>query len=180
MKTDDINVFTSTTSTTSIGTTTFHNWKKSYHKCPHCGSQNTELDTNSVLTSQPCQYSYHCKKCNEYFTSNELLWTTEDHIQWGSNPLLYVPQPSYPTGWVCPKCGAVMSPTQTTCIYCTPTWTPTVTYGSGGSIGGICDPNITIKGTISNTDTTDTITVDEDYLKELLKNNIQGRQGKEE
>ena len=48
MKIDDINI---STSTTSIGTASFHNWKKSYHKCPHCGSQNTELDTNSVLTS---------------------------------------------------------------------------------------------------------------------------------
>ena len=176
MKADNINI---STSTTSVGTASFHNWKRSYHKCPHCGSQNTEVDINCVLTSCPCQYSYHCKECNKYFTSADLQWIAEDHSHY--DPYLTRPYtPSYPTGWVCPKCGAVMSPTQSTCIYCTPAWTPTVTYDSGGSICGICDPNIIIKGTISNTDTTGTITVDEDYFKELLKNNIQGRQGKEE
>lgn len=171
MKIDDINI---STVTTSIGTTSFHNWKRSYHKCPHCGSQNTEVDINCVLTSYPCQYSYHCKECNQYFTSGDLQWVAEDHCH--DEPYPSTPYaPSYPTGWVCPKCGAVMSPTQSTCIYCTPSWTPTVTYGSGGPIGGICDPNITIKGTVSNTDTTGTITIDEDSLKELLKNNIQGK-----
>ena len=176
MKIDDINM---SISTTSIGTDSFHNWKKSYHKCPHCGSQDTEVDTSCVLTSYPCQYSYHCKKCNKYFTSSDLMWVENNHRH--DDPCLTQPYtPSYPTGWVCPKCGAVMSPTQSTCIYCTPAWTPTVTYGSGGSISGTVDPNITIKGTVSNTDTTATITLDEDYFKELLKNNKLGRQGKEE
>ena len=31
----------------------------------------------------------------------------------------YEPPKQY--GWVCPKCGAVMSPYQQTCIYCIPT-----------------------------------------------------------
>ena len=172
MKTDDINI---SASTTSIGTASFHNWKKSYHKCPHCGSQDTEVDMNCILTSCPCQYSYHCKKCDKYFTSSDLMWMENDHRYY--DPYLTQPYtPSYPTGWMCPKCGAVMSPTQSTCIYCTPTLTPTVTYDSGGSIGGICDPNISIKNTTSNENrTTDTITLNEQYFTELLEKNIQGK-----
>lgn len=164
MKIDDIN----STSITSLS-----NWKKSYKKCPHCGSQNTEVDTNCVLTTSPCQYSYHCKECNKYFASSDLCWVDENSL-YANPPLLpEIPQPSYPTGWVCPKCGAVMSPTQNTCIYCSPAWTPTVTYGSGGSISGSSNSNTTVTGTGSNGSNTQgtTATLDEDYLKEFLKNN---------
>lgn len=171
MKIDNINT---STATTSIGTTSLHNWKRSYHKCPHCGSQNTEVDMNCVLNSYPCHCSYHCKECNKYFTSADLQWVAEDHVHY--DPYLTQPYtPSYPTGWVCPKCGAVMSPTQSTCIYCSPALTPIATYDSGVSIGGIGDPNIALKNTTSNENrTTGTVTVDEDYLKELLKINAKG------
>lgn len=141
------------------------NMLPSFKECPLCHSTNTEISINIVLSTDPCTYQYHCKECNGWFLGTDYL----------VKPTLATPEFNYPTGWVCPKCGAVMSPTQSTCIYCTPPWTPTVTYGSGGPIGGICDPNITIKGTGSNTDTTGTITIDEDFLKELLKNNIQGK-----
>ena len=162
---------TSTASTTSINTNFLNNWKKSYKTCPHCGCQDTEVNIGCVLTTYPCQYSYHCKKCNEYFTSSDLLWVADDHIH-HETPIAQPYTLSYPTGWVCPKCGAVMSPTQNTCIYCTPAWTPTVTYETGGSITGVVDPNITIKGSISNDgSTTGRLTLDEDYLKELSKNN---------
>lgn len=71
MKIDDIN-------NTSI--TSLCNWKKSYKKCPHCGSQNTEVDTNSILTTNPYQYSYHCKECDKYFTSIDLCWVEENSL----------------------------------------------------------------------------------------------------
>ena len=176
MKMDDLNMYITTNLS---GTTSIDNWKKSYKKCPHCGSQNTAVNTCYALATDPYQYSYYCKNCDEYFTSSDLMWVENDHLH--HEPYLAQSYtPSYPTGWVCPKCGAVMSPTQNTCIYCTPAWTSTVTYGSGESIGGIGDPNITIKGTTLNENPTGTITLDEDYFKELLKNNKLGRQGKEE
>lgn len=69
-----------------------------------------------------------------------------------------------------------MSPTQRTCIYCTPTWTPTITCGSGGSISSSDNSNITGIVTGSNgSNAQGTVILDADYLKELLKNNKQGK-----
>lgn len=35
---------------------------------------------------------------------------------------------NYMVGWMCPKCGAVMSPWQATCPHCTPTSPLKITY----------------------------------------------------
>lgn len=43
----------------------------------------------------------------------------------------YEPPKQY--GWVCPKCGAVMSPYQQTCIYCIPPAKP-MCNGTGNYI----------------------------------------------
>jgi hypothetical protein len=39
-------------------------------------------------------------------------WENPEYPTYPINP---VPAPSYPTGWICPKCGAGLSPTTTKC-----------------------------------------------------------------
>lgn len=46
-------------------------------------------------------------------------------------------------GWVCPKCGAVMSPNQPTCVFCAPT---------GYSINNIPYIDVDYTKTISQTE----------------------------
>lgn len=46
---------------------------------------------------------------------------------------------TYLTGWVCPKCGAVMSPTSTYCVFCTPVFTPAISYNISNNLQeGVC------------------------------------------
>lgn len=50
----------------------------------------------------------------------------------GDAPLTAAPSPTitpFQYGWICPKCGAVMAPNQTSCTFCVPVIdvTPTIT-----------------------------------------------------
>lgn len=49
-------------------------------------------------------------------------------------------------GWVCPKCGNVMSPTQAWCVFCVksePTITTNIPFVSGLNTGDFIPPNST-------------------------------------
>lgn len=77
-------------------------------KCELCKGE-MELDKNIILTSYPPKHLYKCSKCG--------------HIQYEQFTILlptFDLTDNLPKGWVCPKCGAVMSPNQSTCPYCTP------------------------------------------------------------
>ena len=49
------------------------------------------------------------------------------------NPI-FLPASQYESGWVCPKCGSVMSPRQQYCLNCSPIVEKTIiTWGTEGS-----------------------------------------------
>ena len=71
-------------------------------KCELCGGK-MKKDDMTVSKSNPPKEIYVCEKCyhNQYVSAGYY-------------------NPTYQTGWVCPKCGSVMSPSQSFCVNCTP------------------------------------------------------------
>ena len=77
-------------------------------ECDKCGSK-MECDESKILTSYPPKQEYKCKNCGN--VKYKILGGNITHPQ---------ETKGYLQGWVCPKCGSVMSPYQSVCPHCQP------------------------------------------------------------
>ena len=125
------------------------------NRCPNCGGDEIEYNTQIVLTSNPPQSQLRCKSCGHYFSSGFTAeWTDNDALNklWGHDQsILGTPKvgdwppspqpgdwPPSPTpcdppstlnyGWICPKCGRVLAPHVNSCPHCSEPTTINITY----------------------------------------------------
>lgn len=97
-------------------------WSHVGIKCPNCGGNDTEINLNEVFTSIPIQFKYRCKCGHQWYASE---YDPTINYQDILSPQK-IASGSY--GWICPACGAGVSPYQNYCPCCsgkkfTPTWT---------------------------------------------------------
>ena len=81
-------------------------------KCPKCGQEmySTQSGGSDTARGNYIETRYVCPKCHNEVAFNDLVYRA---------PLF---QPNYSVtnyGWICPKCGAVLSPSTQECPYCT-------------------------------------------------------------
>lgn len=100
-------------------------------KCIHCEK---EIDYDG------CCNPTMCEECRDNWLKS--FTTSYSHLT--------SPQPQYNMGWVCPKCGAVMAPTERSCINCKgfQDWKITWTGNTGSPT--FTNPNVSISGDIKN------------------------------
>ena len=74
-----------------------------------------------------------CPTCGKpYFYVGDVVGKLEDYVCTCNSYTIS----TYPTGWVCPKCGGVYSPTTTECYRCSPPPTYTTVTGTTGDFSG--------------------------------------------
>ena len=94
-------------------------------ECFYYGNRGSSIMFNP--TNKPCthpNYEAEEKTTNEEFQYFTRLFQTTNIL-----PIPEEPTVSGLMGWICPKCGAVMSPYQSCCVKCTSNWE--FTWGTG-------------------------------------------------
>ena len=108
-------------------------WMACNEACPECGSMHTYYEMSMVLASYPAQYHFKCADCGKYWTGrfDTNLGTIAPNVpsyEPPNIPYYELPKKNGSYGWICPVCGAGVSPYQDHCPCCggkslTPTWT---------------------------------------------------------
>ena len=123
-------------------------------KCPKCGKEMYLITNSSSDTSGNFEMKYVCPKC-----AYEIKNTLNDLVY--REPLFQSNHSVTNYGWICPKCGAVLSPSTQECPYCTP-YKLTCGQNSGSPIKTVpLGNNITSQAQVLHTPPTppDNITV---------------------
>lgn len=108
-------------------------------KCPKCGKEMYSMGSGGFDTERGnyVEMKYACPKCG--YEVSENANNLPNYVY--REPLS---QPNYAVtnyGWICPKCGAVLSPSTQECPYCTPCQ---ITYGTtSGDISIIDNTDVT-------------------------------------
>ena len=163
-------------------------------RCPKCGNPTVYRDLTKVFTSYPPKFQYKCDTCKSmWYARNDMdavqkeedrpmhtaEWTNKDTLDNSilngplDNSILNGPKVGDVSGswgwgqqgWICPKCGRVLSPYTSFCPFCssgeaspiTITWkggssgdyTPRFDYTTC-TTGNKCN-NITTQGTVATT-----------------------------
>lgn len=82
-------------------------------KCPKCGKEMYSTGSGGFDTARGnyIEIKYVCPKCHYEVNFNDLVYRA---------PLFQPDNAVTNYGWICPKCGAVLSPSTQECPHCTP------------------------------------------------------------